>query len=117
MDMTMSLGWLGMFIGLLGFSAFWGWLMNALQEDIFARHKGGERETLENKLAVDEEALGLDHPSVATTIQPGHDLQKPATVHTGRATLQARAGDKREGARPRSSRCGDNLESPGRDLR
>ena len=68
MDMTMSLGWLGMFIGLLGFSAFWGWLFSSIQDDIFDRHKKGERETLESKLAVDEKALGLEHPSVATTL-------------------------------------------------
>ena len=68
MDVTMSLGWLGMFIGLLGFSAFWGWLFSSIQDDIFDRHKKGERETLENELAVDEKALGLEHPSVATTL-------------------------------------------------
>ena len=68
MDMTMSLGWLGMFIGLLGFSAFWGWLFSTIQDDIYDRDKNTEKEVLENALAKEEKVLGPNHPSVATIL-------------------------------------------------
>jgi len=98
MDMTMSLGWLGMFIGLLGFSAFWGWLMDTLQEDIFDRHKKVERETLENKLAVDEKALGKNHPSVATTLYELAIIYRSQRNYTQAEPLYKRALAIRENA-------------------
>ena len=39
--------------------------------------------------------------------------QRPGPLRRGRAALQARAGDLREGARPRPSRCRDSAEQPG----
>ena len=91
LDMTMSLGWLGMFIGLLGFSAFWGWLFSSIQDDIFDRHKKAEKDTLENKLAVDEQALGHDHPFVATTLDHLAMIYKSQRQYTQAEPLYKRA--------------------------
>ena len=56
-------------------------------------------------LAIEEKALGKDHPDVAyASQQPGHPVREARQVRRRRGALQARAGDPREGARQRPPR-------------
>ena len=91
MDMTMSLGWLGMFIGLLGFSAFWGWLFSTIQDDIYDRDKNTEKEALENALAKEEKVLGSNHPSVATILNRLAMIYRSQGLYTQAEPLYKRA--------------------------
>ena len=61
-----------------------------------------------------EKALGPDHPDVATSLNNLAALyRRPGPLRRGRAALQAGAGDPREGARARPSRCRDGAEQSG----
>ena len=66
----------------------------------------GEAEPLYKRaLAIDEKALGPDHPDVGRVLNNLAELYRdPGPLRRGRAALQARAGDRRKGARPRPSR-------------
>ena len=65
-------------------------------------------------LAIREKALGPDHPDVAASLNNLAALyRRPGPLRRGRAALQAGAGDPREGARARSSRCRDGAEQSG----
>ena len=83
--------------------------LNNLAELYDKQGRYAEAEPLYKRaLAIDEKALGPDHPDVATALNNLAELYRDAgPLRRGRAALQARAGDRREGARARSSRCRD----------
>ena len=65
-------------------------------------------------LAIYEKALGPDHPDVATSLNNLAGLYEiPRSLRRRRAALQAIAGDLRESARSRSSRCRYGAEQSG----
>ena len=81
--------------------------LNNLAELYQAQGRYAEAEPLYKRaLAIREKALGPDHPDVGTSAQqPGRAVPSPGPLRRGRAALQARARDPREGARPRPPRC------------
>ena len=68
-------------------------------------------------LAIREKALGPDHPGRHLAQQPGRALRSPGPLRRGRAALQARPGDLREGAGARPPLCRHLAQQPGRALR
>ena len=81
-----------------------------------AQGRYAEAEPLyKRSLAIREKALGPDHPDVASVAQqPGRAVPSPGPLRRGRAALQARARDLREGAGPRPPRCRHRAQQPGR---
>ena len=68
----------------------------------------GARPLHERALAIRERALGSEHPDTATSLNNLAILLKAEGDFAGALPLlRARAGDPREGARPRASRYGD----------
>lgn len=55
--MEITLGWLGMIIGLLGFSAFWGWLFYSIGEDMDERKKKADKDVLDSPKTVDYDKI------------------------------------------------------------
>ncbi len=73
------------------------------------------RPLFERALAIGEKALGPDHPDTATSLNNlAVLLQDAGRSRRGAAALRARAGDLREGARPRPSRYRDEPQQPRR---
>ena len=65
----------------------------------------GARPLFERALAIREKVLGPEHPDTATSLNNlASLLQAQGDLAGGAAALRARAGDLREGARPRASR-------------
>ena len=63
------------------------------------------RPLYERALSINEKALGPEHPDTATSLNNLASLASgPGRPCAGAAALRARAGDPREGARPRASR-------------
>ena len=68
----------------------------------------GARPLFERALAIIEKALGPEHSKYGDEPQqPRRPASGPGRPCRGAAALRARAGDLREGARPRASRYGD----------
>ena len=72
----------------------------------------GARPLVERALAINEKALGPEHPHTATSLNNlAVLLQDQGDVVGGAAALRARAGHPREGSRPRASRYGASLNN------
>ena len=72
----------------------------------------GARPLYERALAICEKALGPEHPDTAhEPEQPRRPAPGPGRLCRGAAALRARAGNPREGARPRASRYGESLNN------
>ena len=75
----------------------------------------GARPLYERALAICEKVLGPEHPDTARSSQPARRFRTRATLQE-HGRFRARAGDPREGARPRASRYGGSLNNLARLL-
>ena len=89
--------------------------LNNLAELYSEQGRYAEAEPLyKRSLAIDEKALGPDHPDVASSLNNLAELyRRPGPLRRRRAALQAVAGDPGESARSRSSRCRAVAEQSG----
>ena len=73
-----------------------GFNLDNLGLDLRAQGKFGGRSCPKRGITIMEKSLGVDHPEVAETQQPGPPLRYARQIQRGRGAAEARAGHKGE---------------------